>query len=71
MTTEKLAEWMARPLGDFDIWAVFTVSGGLDEMLTILRRLRTVGKSGSARWIKAFDQIVRQRPFFRKLFGIL
>lgn len=23
MTTEKLAEWMARPLGDLDIWAVF------------------------------------------------
>jgi transposase-like protein len=23
MTTEKLAEWMARPLGDLDLWAVF------------------------------------------------
>lgn len=23
MTTEKLAEWMARPIGDLDIWAVF------------------------------------------------
>lgn len=23
MTTEKLTEWMARPLGDLDIWAVF------------------------------------------------
>lgn len=23
LTTEKLAEWMARPLGDLDIWAVF------------------------------------------------
>ena len=23
LTSEKLAEWMARPLGEFDIWAVF------------------------------------------------
>jgi len=23
MTTEKLSEWMAQPLGDLDLWAVF------------------------------------------------
>ena len=69
LTTEKLTEWMARPLGDLDVWAVFIdgIHFGEHVVLCALGIDATGAKHVLSLWEGAMDKEIACKTMLENL----